>query len=278
MAFLMKYEVKQKLLTKKTKRRSGILMPSVKFIVSHDTGNDGSTALGNVSYYERSNNEKEASAHTFIDDKDIIECIPLTTGQPEKAWHVLYNLTEDNRLYGGNANDIAAGVELCYSYQKGSINNKESYKRYVWYHAYLCFKYNIDPKSNICGHNELDPSRKTDPFKNALKIMNISKSQFIEDIVNEYDECTMKENQPMTAEEKTALHNLKEIVEKQTKIITTLNSTLKTLQERNKMPQIPEFAKEAVEAAVKAGLVDTPEGGSYDFYRLITVLHRKEII
>ena len=28
----------------------------------------------------------------------------------------------------------------------------------------------------------------------------------------------------------------------------------------------------------KAGLIDTPEKGSYDFYRLLTVLHRKGII
>jgi len=190
MSFKMKYDIETKYLPKGTKRRSGILMSRVGFIVSHDTGNDGSTASGNVNYYTNSANDMSASAHTFIDDKKIIECIPATTGKPEKAWHVLYEKTLDNELFGDDANDIAIGVELCYSNKKGNINNKEAYKRYVWYHAYLCYRFNLDPKKHIIGHNELDPQRKTDPFKNALKVMGISKEQFIQDVVNELAECT----------------------------------------------------------------------------------------
>jgi hypothetical protein len=33
-----------------------------------------------------------------------------------------------------------------------------------------------------------------------------------------------------------------------------------------------------VKAAVAAGIIDTPEGGSYDFYRILTLLHRKGTI
>ncbi|OBZ11867.1 hypothetical protein A8L34_16225 [Bacillus sp. FJAT-27264] len=193
MAFKMKYEIVQKLLPNKTKRRSGNLMPQVTFIVAHDTGNDGSTAAGNVSYYTNSANDISASAHTFIDHKQIIECIPATIGRPEKAWHVLYNVPTDNALFGADANDAAIGVELCYSWQKGSIDNVESYKRYIWYIAYLCYKFNISPTKNIVGHNELDPTRKTDPFKNALKIMGISKAQFLSDVIKEYASCTVEE-------------------------------------------------------------------------------------
>ncbi|MCY9758390.1 peptidoglycan recognition protein family protein [Paenibacillus alvei] len=193
MSFKMKYDIKKQYLTPNSKRRSGIKMPHVGFIVSHDTGNDGSTAKGNVGYYENSRNEMSASAHTFIDHNEIIECIPATTGTPEKAWHVLYNVTTDNKLFGADSNDVAIGVELCYSHKKGSINNKEAYKRYVWYHAYLCYKFNIDPRKKIVGHDELDPDRKVDPFKNALKIMGISKAQFIQDVVNELAECQATE-------------------------------------------------------------------------------------
>ncbi|TVX86103.1 N-acetylmuramoyl-L-alanine amidase family protein [Paenibacillus agilis] len=189
MSFKMKYEIKKQYLTPNSKRRSGIKMPYVGFVVSHDTGNDGSTAKGNVGYYERSRNEMSASAHTFIDHLDIIECIPATTGAPEKAWHVLYDIIMDNTMFGEDSNDIAIGVELCYSNKKGSINNKEAYKRFVWYHAYLCYKFKLDPRKKIVGHNELDPSRKTDPFKNALKIMGISKAKFIQDVVDELAEC-----------------------------------------------------------------------------------------
>lgn len=193
MSFKMKYTVETQYLTKDTKRRSGILMPHVGFIVAHDTGNDGSTAAGNVGYYENSNNEISASAHTFIDHKRIIECIPATTGKPEKAWHVIYNVETDNAQFGDDANDIAIGVELCYSFQKGSIDNKESYKRYVWYMAYLCYKFDLNPAHKIVGHNELDPNRKSDPYKNALKIMGITQAKFLADVAAELADCITEE-------------------------------------------------------------------------------------
>ncbi|MNO08104.1 hypothetical protein D3C81_2305940 [compost metagenome] len=41
---------------------------------------------------------------------------------------------------------------------------------------------------------------------------------------------------------------------------------------------IPAWAEPAVQAAVAAGLLDTPSGGSYDFYRLLTVLNRAGLL
>jgi hypothetical protein len=41
---------------------------------------------------------------------------------------------------------------------------------------------------------------------------------------------------------------------------------------------IPEWAQDAVSAAVCSGLIDTPVGRSYDFYSLLTVFHRKGLI
>ncbi|MCX7610272.1 MAG: N-acetylmuramoyl-L-alanine amidase [Ignavibacterium sp.] len=191
MSFQMKYTVTPTYLTPNTKRRSGIQMPAVKFIVAHDTGNPGSTAKGNVSYYNRSANDMSASAHIFVDDKEIIECIPALTGKPEKAWHVLYNRTEDNGLYGDDANDVAIGVELCYG---GKINNEEAYKRYVWVLAYICYKFNLDPSKHITGHFILDPQRKTDP-ENALKTMGKSFKQLLEDVKKEYNNCLQTSKQ-----------------------------------------------------------------------------------
>ena len=187
--FQMKYSIENDFLTSGTKRRSGIRLSKVRFIVAHDTGNDGSTASGNLGYYERSANETSASAHTFIDDKRIIECIPATLQTPEKAWHVRYNVTGDNIKYGVDANDAAIGVEFCYSYKKGSINNKESYKRYVWYLAYLCYKYGLNPIKDIIGHNQLDPSRKTDP-KNGLQHLGKTLENLITDVADEYKSCS----------------------------------------------------------------------------------------
>ncbi|MFS1511903.1 N-acetylmuramoyl-L-alanine amidase family protein [Chengkuizengella sp. SCS-71B] len=192
MTFKVKYPITKKYLTKGTKRRSGIKMPEVGFIVAHDTGNDGSTALQNITYYENSNNVMYASAHIFVDDTGIYECIPLLTDTPEKAWHVLYQKPLDNQIFGDDANDIAAGVELCFSHKRGSINNEEAYKRYIWVIACICFKFGLDPVKAIIGHHILDPQRKTDP-QNALSKMGKSYDRLLQDVVKEYYDCLPRE-------------------------------------------------------------------------------------
>ena len=91
----------------------GIPLSKVRFIVSHDTGNPGSNAIGNRDYFNEI--QPKASAHTFIDDKTILEIIPIN----EVAYHVRYGVPTDNDLYGYDANKAAIGVELCYG---GDVN------------------------------------------------------------------------------------------------------------------------------------------------------------
>ncbi|ATO51392.1 peptidoglycan recognition family protein [Brevibacillus laterosporus] len=167
--FVMKYPIQTKYVTPRTKRRSGIPMKRIGFIVAHDTGNPGSTALANIRYYQNTCDSTNASAHTFIDDTGVWECIPATTGKPEKAWHVLYEIPRNNQLFNGDANDIAIGVELCYLYH-------------------------LQPEKHIVAHCDLDPNRKLDPTKNAFKRMNITWNQFIQDVIKEYKLCTPKSN------------------------------------------------------------------------------------
>lgn len=187
MAFTLKYPITERYLTKPSKRRSGLLMsPGVRFIVAHDTGNPNSSAANNVKYYESSRDQQSASAHIFVDDHEIIECIPALTAPPEKAWHVLYNVPTDNQLYGYNANDAAIGVEYCYG---DKINADEAYKRYLWVIAYACNKYSLDPAIAIVGHFFLDPHRKTDPVT-GLAHSRRTYEQLLRDVVTEYQECT----------------------------------------------------------------------------------------
>ncbi|SCW57100.1 N-acetylmuramoyl-L-alanine amidase [Paenibacillus tianmuensis] len=191
--FKMKFPITTRYLTGPSKRRPCIPMPGVRFMVAHDTGNPGSTAAGNVSYYERSRNDMSASAHLFVDDRGIIECIPFLTGTPEKAYHVVYNVTTDSKMYGCNSNDAAGGVELCYG---GRINLQEAYKRYIWVLAYACYRYGLNPATDITGHHILDPARRTDPV-NALRLLGKKFEQFIADVVTEYQECTNEEDEPI---------------------------------------------------------------------------------
>lgn len=78
----------------------------------------------------------------------------------------------------------------------------------------------------------------------------------------------------MNAQDKAAIEALQAAVAKQEKTIEAQAARIKTLEEYRSMPA-PEWAKSTVAAAVKAKLIDTPNGGSYDFYRLLTILQRK---
>ena len=187
MDFTLKYQIDQRFLTKPSRRRRGYAMsPGVKFIVAHDTGNPGSTASGNIRYYERSRDEQSASAHLFVDDRQILECIPaLTVDPPEKAWHVLYRVPTDDQLFGCDANDAAIGVEYCYG---GRIDADEAYRKYIWVMAYACHRFNLDPSKSIVGHFFLDPRRKTDPVT-GLAHSRRTYEQMLRDVVAEYQAC-----------------------------------------------------------------------------------------
>lgn len=158
-----------------SKRRSGAKIGKVGFIVLHDTGNPGSTAAQNVAYYTRTAHETSASAHLFVDDREIVECVPtgLSGGSAEKAWHVRYDMPGDNELYGDDANDVAIGVELCFG---GGINNPLAVTNYVAVLAELVKLHRLDPVKDLCTHQFLDPRRRTDPA-NGLRASNTTVDQ-----------------------------------------------------------------------------------------------------
>ena len=186
MDFQQKYTITPMYLSKPSKRRSGLFIsPGVKFVVAHDTGTARATAAGNVKYYERSRDEESASAHIFVDDKQILECIPALTAPPEKAWHVLYRLDTDNRMYGYNANDAAIGVEYCWG---DNIDADEAYRKYVWTIAFICHTFGLDPATSVVGHAFLDPARKTDPGSGLARNRR-SYEQLLRDIPVEYQAC-----------------------------------------------------------------------------------------
>lgn len=169
--------ITQRLLPVPSLRRSGQKILGVRFLVAHDTGNDSSTAAQNVNYYIGSANQIQASAHYFVDDKEIICCVPET----EKAWQVRYDVPKDNQLYGKDANDWAIGVELCFHSQNTKVNSQVAYKNYVDLFAYLCKKYNLNPLKDIVGHYTLDPARRSDPI-NAFKYSRKSWDDFLNDV------------------------------------------------------------------------------------------------
>lgn len=190
MSFAMKYTVIPEYLPARTCRRSGRIMDRpVAFVVAHDTGCPNSTARGNISYYRRTCDDEKASAHIFVDDREILECIPALTCDPavvEKAWHVLYNVTTDDQLFGCDANDAAIGVEYCYGCR---IDDQEAYNRYVWVLAYICSVFGLDPATRIVGHCFLDPARRTDPVT-GLSFSRRTYEGLLRDVAAEFNACT----------------------------------------------------------------------------------------
>ncbi|WP_338115650.1 M15 family metallopeptidase [Paenibacillus monticola] len=53
---------------------------------------------------------------------------------------------------------------------------------------------------------------------------------------------------------------------------------IKALKDKASIDKPPAWAQPAIKAAVDAGLLDTPSGSSYDFYRTLTVLHRAGVL
>lgn len=188
--FKMKYNIESKYLAPHTKRRPKSLIDKVRFVVVHDTGNPNSTAINNVNYYENSKNEMYASAHIFLDDKQIIECIPtglLNNLPAEKAYHVVYNETKDNEIFGADANDAAIGVEYAFG---SKIDADKAYPRYVWVVAYICYFYGLNPRTDVIGHHLIQKG-KIDPV-NGLSKSGRTYERLLQDIVKEYEECIVK--------------------------------------------------------------------------------------
>ncbi|WP_339248498.1 glycoside hydrolase family 73 protein [Paenibacillus sp. FSL R10-2796] len=114
----------------------------------------------------------------------------------------------------------------------------------------------------------------------------------------QYDDKSMGGDDEMSAEDKQKLVSLESEVKELRALIAALTDsrdTLKTgVQEQgqsiNKLTDrvtfignravmnVPAWAEAAVKAATAAGLLDTPSGGSYDFYRILTVLNRAGLL
>ena len=121
----------------------------IKYIVVHDTGNTGKGADTNAHYNYFNSADRQASAHYFIDDKQILRIIK----DSDKSWHCgdgkgKYNITNENSI----------GIEMCINSDGDFEKTKENTLELI---KYLVEQYNIDFK-NIVRH--YDASRKICPY------------------------------------------------------------------------------------------------------------------
>ncbi|WP_438498003.1 M15 family metallopeptidase [Paenibacillus sp. IHBB 3054] len=91
-----------------------------------------------------------------------------------------------------------------------------------------------------------------------------------------------EEAEELSQAEKQELAALRSEVKELAAVVSGLSKSKVTervskLEDRASI-KAPEWAQPAVKAAVNAGLIDTPEGGSQDFYRILTVLDRAGLL
>lgn len=69
-----------------------------------------------------------------------------------------------------------------------------------------------------------------------------------------------------------------DVLEELKQQIAEQEERIKLLERKESLPEVPVWAKDAVAAAMKAGILAEPDGGSWDFYRLLTIMHRKGLL
>ena len=119
-----------------------------KYIVVHYVGAQSSTALNNCKYF--AGGDRGASAHYFVDDNSIYQCIEDRHG----AWHVGNTRTEVN-----NKNSL--GIEMCCMGLNLMVTEKTEANT-VDLVKYLMAKYNI-PVTNVRTHYQVSGGTKTCP-------------------------------------------------------------------------------------------------------------------
>lgn len=134
--------IQKMLLTPNRYSRPQIKMGTVKKVVIHWVGNAASTAINNRNYFEglkAGTNKVYASSHYIIGlEGEIIQCVP----EDEVAYHA------------NNANDYSIGIENCHPAWDGKFN-EATYKSLVALCADICYRYKLDPKTDLIRHYDV---------------------------------------------------------------------------------------------------------------------------
>ena len=99
----------------------------------------------------------------------------------------------------------------------------------------------------------------------SVKILGIIENNQLQQFDQDVDNM-LKEIEELNGQLQMLLRTAEEHIEK-----------INLLEAKMSMP-IPDWAKEAVSAAVNSGLIDMPDGYSYDFYRVLAMFHRKRFL
>lgn len=158
-------KINEKLINKNFSSRNGT---KIKYIVIHDTGNTGKKADADAHYSYFNNQDRQASAHYFVDDRQVLRVVK----DEDKSWHC-----GDGNGKNGITNANSIGIEMCINVD-GDFS--VTYKNTLALTQFLMKKYNIN-LSNVIRH--YDASGKLCP--NTFKANNWEKwNKFKKDLSN----------------------------------------------------------------------------------------------
>lgn len=229
------------------------------WIVLHYTANNADTAKNNTDYFK--SEYRGASAQLFVDETSIWRSVKDT----DTAWAV-----GNNTYKNGARNTNSINIEMCSRrYPNTSSSDLRAYylkdetvKNAIELTRYLMDKYNI-PLNRVCRH--YDVTGKICPAPMVYNNGNITWPLFLAALDQEEDEVTQKEVEAM-------------LVPVNNKIVS-LQDQVDALKKRyNKIEDVPEWYKEAVNYFITMGYLKGKENGvldlSEDFCRMLTILHR----
>lgn len=142
---------------------------SIQYLVIHYVG-AVSTAKNNCSYFYST--YRGASAHYFVDDNSIWQCVL----DKDIAWHV-----GANTYYNGTRNSNSIGIEMCCYKNNGVLDmSNATINNTLELAAYICKKYNItidrvvrhyDVTHKKCPAPFVDNGARWTDFKNRLNAL-----------------------------------------------------------------------------------------------------------
>ncbi|ULO08947.1 M15 family metallopeptidase [Paenibacillus sp. 19GGS1-52] len=84
----------------------------------------------------------------------------------------------------------------------------------------------------------------------------------------------IEEGDEMTEAEKKEFETMKVLIKAQAEVTLGLTIRITELEDNAKLSEIPAWALKSCEAAKASGILNTTANGSYDFYRMVTILDR----
>ena len=206
----------------------------IKYIVMHYTAGDGDTAKGNCQYFK--DTYRGASAHFFVDETSVWQSVELY----DSAWHCGDNPPSHN----GATNLNSIGIEMCsdiiggeYVISDETVNNAAEL---VWY---LLDMY---PNAILCRHYDVTGKKCPMPWVDHPELW----TEF---------QRKIKEDRPMTADEKKAFKALQNEVTAQKKKIDALTKALEknTVDDKVLAEKVATCEKAAIRHAKEIKEVDS---------------------